>query len=152
MPGNAVSFDYPKGIPFRCTKCAFCCGDTKTRVRHILLLKKEAERMSEIISKPIEEFATKIEGHEPYVYEMRKTAGEGKCVFLEEKTCTIYELRPLICRFYPFQLETARGKKYKFFCTKECLGIGKGRQLGENYFEDLFQQACEQLKESAARD
>jgi len=108
--------------------------------------------MSEIISKPVEEFATKIEGHEPYVYEMRKTAGEGKCVFLEEKTCTIYEVRPLICRFYPFQLETTDDRKYKFFCTKECPGIGKGKKLGKNHFENLFQRAYRQLKDNTAKD
>ena len=147
MPGHAASFDYPKDIRFRCKKCALCCGDTKTRVRHVLLLKKEAERMSEITSKSTEEFATEIEGHEPYVYEMVKGGEEGKCFFLEENACTIYKLRPLICRFYPFQLRAAEDGKYKFFCTRECLGVGEGKKLGKGYFENLFRQALEQLKE-----
>lgn len=139
-----MRFNYPKDIRFRCNKCTLCCGDAKARVRHILLLKKEAERISEITSKSAEMFATEIEGHEPYVYEMIKTEEKGKCFFLKENKCTIYNLRPLICRFYPFQLSPAKGGKYKFFCTKECPGIGKGKKLGKNHFENLFQHAWEQ--------
>lgn len=135
-----MSFSYPENVRFQCLKCALCCGDTKTRVRHVLLLKMEAERISQATSKPIEELAVKIEDCEPYVYEMRKTAKERKCVFLKEKHCTIYALRPLICRFYPFELKNTKNGKYEFLYTKECLGIGKGKRLKKSYFRNLFQR------------
>lgn len=138
--GGWLNFDYPRNIRFRCLKCALCCGDTTKRVRHVLLSKIEAERIAEAIGKPTQEFATKIEGRAPYTYEMRKTMREGKCIFLNDKRCTIYPLRPLICRFYPFQLKITANGKHEFLRTRECQGVGKGKRLTKNYFENLLQQ------------
>jgi len=146
-----LSFDYPKNVRFQCTECALCCGDTKKRVRHILLLKKEAERISEATFKPAEEFAAQIEGREPYVYEMKKTEKEGKCLFLKENLCAIYASRPLICRFYPFQLRNMKDGRHGFSHTTECPGIGKGKRVGKSYLERLFQQAHEQLMGEATK-
>ena len=140
MSRTRNSFTYPKNIRFQCTKCELCCGDTRTRTRHILLLEKEAERVSEITSKPVEAFACRIKGHDPYVFEMRKT-GEGKCPFLEENACEIYRSRPLICRYYPFRLRTLRNGKHVFSFTSECPGIGAGMLLRKNYFERLLKRA-----------
>lgn len=146
-----MSFDYPKNVRFQCKRCALCCGDTKKRDRHILLLKKETERISEATCKPVEEFAVHVEGRGPYVYEMEKTEEEGKCLFLKENLCTIYASRPLICRFYPFQLRTMKDGRHRFSHTTECPGIGKGKRVGKSYMERLFQQACEQLMGEATK-
>jgi len=147
MSRTHISFTYPKNIRFHCTKCGLCCGDTRTRTRHILLLEKEAERVSEITSKPVEAFACRIKGHDSaraYAYEMRKT-GEGKCPFLEDNACGIYQSRPLICRYYPFRLRTRRNGKHVFSFTSECPGIGAGRVLRKNYFERLLKRARGEL-------
>jgi Fe-S-cluster containining protein len=132
-------------VCYRCTRCALCCGDTENHARHILLLRAEARTISRVILKPVESFATKIKDQEPYVYEMRKTGAGGKCFFLRGTDCSVYEQRPLVCRFYPFKLATLRGT-HKFRCTSECPGIGKGRRLERDYFEELFRQACDRLE------
>jgi Fe-S-cluster containining protein len=105
-----------------------------------LFLEKEAERISKVTSKPIEAFACRIIGHEPYLYEMKKDK-EGKCVFLEHKTCTIYASRPLICHYYPFELKAERNEIFLFSPTNECPGIGVGEVLKESYFRNLFRLA-----------
>jgi Fe-S-cluster containining protein len=104
------------------------------------MLDIETRRISEVTAKPVEEFSKKTEGREPYVYEMKKTNKGGKCVFLKENLCTIYAIRPLICRFYPFELKTQKNGKYVFTDTAECPGIGKGKRLQKVYFENLLQQ------------
>jgi Fe-S-cluster containining protein len=122
-------------------RCALCCGNTETRIRHILLLKREAELVSEATSRSIEEFATEVESREPYIYEMRKTCKEGKCIFLEDNQCKIYSLRPLICRFYPFELKVTNNRRHEFRHTDECPGIGKGKQpLKKEFFKNLLRQ------------
>ena len=136
-----MNFDYPTAVRFRSTKCGICCGDTKEKTRHILLLTPEAEQVAKITVQPISKFAVKIEDNPPYIYEMKKRAEDGRCVFLENNRCTIYAVRPLICRFYPFELKIARSRKYKFFFTEECPGINKGRTLSEDYFRKMFQLA-----------
>jgi Fe-S-cluster containining protein len=135
-----MNFDYPTTARFHCTKCAICCGDTKEKTRHILLLNTEAEQIAKATSQPISKFAAKTR-KAPYAYEMKKTAEDGKCVFLENNRCTIYSLRPLICRFYPFELKTLQSGKYKFLFTEECPGINKGKMLSEAYFKKLFRLA-----------
>jgi Fe-S-cluster containining protein len=136
-----MSFEYPLAVRFRCVKCGICCGDTKEKIRHTLVLSTEAERIALATSRSISAFAMRVEDKAPYSYEMKKTAENGKCVFLENNRCIIYSLRPLICRFYPFELKIAANQKHEFRYTDECLGIGKGKMLTKSYFEKLFQLA-----------
>ena len=72
---------------------------------------------------------------------MKKALENGKCVLLAKSRCTIYPLRPLICRFYPFELKTAANGDHQFLYTNECPSIGIGKPLSKNYFENLFQLA-----------
>ena len=139
-----LRIEHPKQIHFRCKRCASCCGDTKRRVRMILLLRSETNSISKTISKDIQEFSEKIEGYEPYVYQMKKNK-DGKCIFLKNNSCSIYEIRPLICRFYPFKLEPKK-KVYVFNYTGECRGIGKGNLLGKSFYEKLFRNFVERMK------
>jgi Fe-S-cluster containining protein len=105
-------------------------------------LKTDADRISRKTSTGTDEFAEKTEGFEPYVYRMRKTE-DGKCLFLKENSCSIYQTRPLICRFYPFQLKNLRNRGYAFSHTDECPGIGKGPLLRREFFGKLFRESVE---------
>lgn len=151
MSQTRAGFSYPKGVFFQCTRCALCCGNTRNRTRHILLLRKDAQTISSATRKPIKSFATGVRNSEPYVYEMRKTLENGKCLYVKGTDCSIYELRPLVCRFYPFELRTTNDGKHRFLCTGECPAVGKGRKLEKNYFQDLFIRAREQLGTKKAR-
>ena len=141
-----MSFEYPKHVRFRCVRCTVCCGDTKDRTRSILLMKTEADRILKRTC-DLDKFAEKIKGFEPYSYQMRKTE-DGKCVFLKDNLCSIYQMRPLICRFYPFQLRNLRNNRYAFIYTDECSGIGKGLRLKRDFFERLFDRFIESMREN----
>ncbi len=131
-----MRFTYPRKVQYRCIKCTLCCGDTKDHVRSILLLKTEARKIAKYNSKKLDDFSEKVENWNPYTYKMKKTK-DAKCVFLKDKVCSIYQIRPMICRFYPFQLNM-RNNRYTFTYTNECKGIGKGFNIKKNYFERLF--------------
>lgn len=145
-----MKFEYPKHVRFVCERCAICCGDTEKKVRAILLLKIEAEQISQKTSRGIDTFAEKSKGTEPYVYRMKKTDA-GKCVFLKDNSCTIYEIRPLICRFYPFQLTSTKNGKAKFSYTNECPGISKGLVLKKDFFEKLFTESARIMAKDSRR-
>jgi len=147
-----VNFDYPTEVRFHCTKCGICCGDTKEKNRHVLLLRTEAEQIARTSLQPIPKFAVKIKNKAPYSYEMKKRAKDGKCVFLENNRCTIYSLRPLICRFYPFELKNLNRRKYKFLYTDECPGINKGQMLSVIYFRKMFRLAHAKSKQTTDSD
>jgi Fe-S-cluster containining protein len=115
----------------------------------ILLLRIEAEMISQKASRNLDEFAERKEGVEPYVYQMRKTS-DGKCTFLKDNLCTIYSIRPLICRFYPFRLDDLGNQKYIFSYTEECPGVGSGPQLKRKFFSKLYVEFMESMRQNSS--
>jgi Fe-S-cluster containining protein len=110
-----------------------------------LVLESEADTIAAETSLPKEVFAEKIAGKIPYCFEMKKS-GEGKCFFLKDNQCSVYTLRPLICRFYPFELKfDSKRNMHVFDFTVECPGINKGKTLAKRDFEALFLLAQERL-------
>jgi Fe-S-cluster containining protein len=143
--GPKVDFTYPVNIQFNCHRCGLCCGDTKQKNRHILLLEVEAKKIASHTSRLIPDFSVEIKDMPPYVYEMKKTS-EGKCVYFKDNECSIYLLRPLICMFYPFELKFDEQKRlHNFDFTLECPGINKGKVFHVNDFKKLFDLAQERL-------
>jgi Fe-S-cluster containining protein len=140
-----MGFTYPVNVRFKCNRCGLCCGDSKQKSRHILLLEAEAKRISSQTFKLLNDFSVEINDKNPYNYEMKKTS-EGKCVFFQDNKCSIYPLRPLICMFYPFELKFEEDMEFHVFgFTFECPGIGLGKELGQIDFERLFALAQERL-------
>jgi Fe-S-cluster containining protein len=120
-----VDFTYPNNLLFDCSKCGLCCGDTKQKTRHILLLESKDKT--------------------PSCFEIKKPK-VGKCFFLKDNQCSIYRLRPIICRFYPFELKFDPDKGIHVFdFTLECPGISKGKIMTLKDFEELFALAKERL-------
>lgn len=143
--GNKLSFNYPSNIQFECDGCALCCGNTEHKKRHILLLESEAKVISKHTNLQLEKFIKKNSNTQPYKYEMKKS-NLGKCFFLKNNQCSIYEYRPLICRFYPFELRFDEDKgMYIFNFTFECPRINQGPLLSKQYFEELFNIANQRL-------
>lgn len=138
-------FKYPQGVHFRCEKCGLCCGDTLCKSRNILLLEREITRIAERTSKAAVEFSEKVvnEGH--FTHRMKKS--NGSCVFLKENLCSIYDTRPIICRFYPFSLNNVQGNTFVFSSTNECPGVGNGPVLQKSYFKQLFAEFKEAMNE-----
>ena len=140
-----MAFTFPDNVRFNCNQCGLCCGDTKQKTRHILLLEAEAKTIASQTNLDMTDFLNQINEKFPFCYEMKKT-NESKCVFLKENKCTIYELRPLICRFYPFELKFDKEKQmHAFEFTLECPGIGQGKDLRKIDFKKLFYVAQERL-------
>lgn len=78
-----------KKEPFSCIMCGNCC-----RFATIQLTKKDIERI-------------KGEGHTGFVDKgrlgERKLAHvKGRCVFSRDDKCSIYSIRPEVCRKFPF--------------------------------------------------
>jgi Fe-S-cluster containining protein len=137
---NLVRFEYPANVCFQCVRCGLCCGDTEQKARHILLLKSDADQISAHTNQQIDAFAVKAADKAPYIYEMKKKQQDGKCIFLLSEECSIYEHRPLICRFYPIELSTNEEGAYIFKVTDECPGVCRSEfcDLGERLQPEFF--------------
>lgn len=139
---KTADFNYPENVRFECTRCVLCCCDTGDRKRRIVMLREEARAIAKATGKLVSTFAVSIRNHAPYAYAVKKTY--GRCSFLQGTECTVYSVRPLVCRFYPFELTTADGR-YVFHCTLECPGIGRGPRLGSRYYLRLLREAYRRL-------
>jgi Fe-S-cluster containining protein len=132
-----LDFTCPNKVLFECSKCGLCCCDTTEKARCVLLLESEAKEISARTCLPKEAFTKSVENKHPYGFEMKKN--EGKCFFLKDNQCSIYSSRPLICRFYPFELKfDFKNRVYVFSFTYECPSIGKGKVVTRADFEGLF--------------
>ncbi len=141
----SLEFVYPNKLKFECSKCGLCCGDTKEKTRHILMLDSEAKEIAQATGRTIAEFSVEVADKQPYIFEIKKSQ-EGKCVFLKDNACVIYGFRPLICRFYPFELKFNHDQdRYEFTATLECPAINHGRDFSEADFRKLFRLAQERL-------
>jgi Fe-S-cluster containining protein len=112
------------------------------------MLQSEAECLAQYTKKAIETFAAKMEDSFPYIYEMRKDQS-GKCIFLKDNQCKVYDFRPMICCFYPFELSTRQDGIYVFSETDECPIIcnpENSEVLTLNYFEELLKLAVEKFR------
>jgi Fe-S-cluster containining protein len=147
-----MTYTYPTDVIYKCQKCGQCCGNNKQKTRHILLLSSDAQKICKLTKKSISEFAKETENKKPYIYEMHKDRKTGKCGFLEKNKCTIYEYRPLICRFYPFELTTDPRGLHDFEATLECPGIkfqsvSNDQKVSAKYFKELLDLAKKEIEE-----
>ena len=132
-----MNIKYPN-VRWTCKLCGNCCGDMPGRERKILLTEKDLKRIK--VSSLVTDnsfFKKNMLENGPYKYEMVKT--NGNCIFLSSKRCSIYQNRPMICRFYPFTLIEDKG--YIFDVDHSCQGIGKGITIDEKYFKKLIEEA-----------
>ncbi len=136
---------YPDDLYWQCLRCHSCCGDTLEHSRHIRLLDREVRIIAYVTARDPKSFCTRITGFGFYEFEMLKQS-TGDCIFLSRNICTIYEIRPLTCRFYPFFLEEPVQGGYRFGLTNEkCPGLGQGQLLNEEFFKDLLNTARKKI-------
>lgn len=150
-----MRFNYPTQLSFGCSKCGLCCGDTALKVRHVLLLKSDVERIAKLTNSEVNTFAAETSNRIPFLYEIRK-GSDKKCVLLKDNQCTVYDIRPLICRFYPFELSTNDVGIHNFRVTKECPGVNcsdkfRTKELNVDYFRTLLELARAELKVDGVR-
>ena len=71
------------------------------------------------------------------VFKFNLNSTQGRCIFLEGESCSIYSLRPLLCRLYPFQVGVKHDGKI-VLCINHCPGVDRqdGELVDECYIEN----------------
>ena len=109
-----------------CLLCANCCRETE-----MLLANEDIERIENKL--PRREFSYVRDG---YLYLKNQ---QGNCVFLEPESmrCSIYEIRPRGCRFYPIVYDPY---------LKKCV-VDKDCSNKENIPQRLLLDTCSDIYE-----
>ncbi len=111
---------FEEGLRFKCTGCGKCCTGASGSV---YLSKVDLDRLANFFHLPIGTFARRY----TRVIKGRRALIDGPashdCVFLTDRTCTVYEARPTQCRAYPWWLSNIHDSQSWEEAAEVCEGI-----------------------------
>lgn len=125
MPTQESRPWYHKGLRFECTQCGVCCsGDPG----YVWVDQAEIDAMAVEMEMSTDAFESKFIRRVGAQKSLREYPN-GDCILLdpENRTCLVYQARPIQCRNWPFWDSTVESKKdWKETCG-ECPGAGTGK-------------------------
>ena len=111
---------YKNGVRFGCTGCGKCCTG---QPGYVWVSEKEIEAIAEHLKLSVKDFGMRflrlVSGRHSLV-EFKKN---HDCVFLKEKQCSIYPVRPVQCRTFPFWKRTLSSPEAWATTAMDCEGI-----------------------------
>ncbi len=69
-------------------------------------------------------------------YTARDDLDEGRCIFYEDG-CSIYEVRPVQCRAYPFWRYILKDRRHWKEHAKQCPGMNRGRYYSPEEISEI---------------
>ena len=125
---------YENGIRFTCTKCTGCCSGAPGMVWVSL---EEIANISEFLGITTTEFGKKYLRLVDRRLSLTERANYD-CVFLSKEGCSIYPVRPLQCRTFPFWKEIMIDRETWERVTKFCPGVNQGKLYSQNEIEKIM--------------
>ncbi len=125
VASTETSVWYADGLRFTCTRCGACCTGAPG---YVWVTDEELERIAEFLGCDVREVRHR--------YTKRARAGRtlieqenGDCVFYDRqgKACTIYPVRPVQCRTWPFWPGNVANPQAWAATCQICPGAGRGR-------------------------
>jgi len=128
---------YGGGLRFTCTQCGNCCTGPPG---YVWISNEEIRRLANHLrisaTQVIEQYCRKV-GNKYSLREVRNERGEYDCIFLKEdksvasgkRSCSIYEVRPLQCRTWPFWEGNLQSPARWKNSAERCHGMNYGSRI-----------------------
>ncbi len=117
---------YTSGLSFECTQCGNCCSGPPG---HVWTTKEEIRRISEFLGRDDGWLSDEHLRRVGFRYSLTEKPG-GDCIFLKREEgraiCSIYSVRPLQCRTWPFWTENLRSAQSWADAGTTCPGMNNG--------------------------
>lgn len=98
-------------------KSATCCCNKE--VDSPMMLPNEVEEIAKIKKLNKDDFSKKIEFSKMYndptlkdLYQLKRQKDSSNCFFYQNNQCTIYDIRPLDCRIFPYDIKLEKDGNY----------------------------------------
>jgi hypothetical protein len=132
---------FAEGLNFTCTQCGNCCTGGPG---YVWISEEEIARLAEhlkmTVSEVVKKYCRKISGKFS-LKERKNLRGEYDCIFLahegDRRGCTVYEVRPLQCRTWPFWDGNLISQNSWNRAGQTCPGLNKGRKFTQQQIEAL---------------
>jgi uncharacterized protein len=141
---------YSQGLQFSCTQCGNCCSGS---AGFVWITMEEIVRLAQHLAlsphEVIDRYCRKV-GEQFSLKEQRGAAGLYDCIFLRDepapkgdgvshtrRVCSIYPLRPLQCRTWPFWSGNLQSRQTWTETAVRCHGINRGRLFSAEEIDSL---------------
>lgn len=112
---------YKNGLRFRCTGCGKCCTGAPG---YVWVTKEEMASIAEFLDISVDLFVRKYVRQKDNRYSLIEKRHENfDCIFLKEKKCLIYKVRPLQCRTFPWWKNNLQSEESWKCVSQLCEGI-----------------------------
>jgi len=115
---------YDKGLMFSCLKCGSCCrsnGDYS----YVYVTTNEVQKIMKHLDIPRKEFmrnhCSRLEGRTIIKFK------DGVCSLAQDDSCTVYKVRPIQCKAWPFWLENLDEWVWYEEIASICPGVNRGK-------------------------
>lgn len=117
---------YQAGLAFECTQCGNCCSGPPG---YVWLTKEEIRRIAGFLGRDDDTLDPSQLRRVGLRYSLTEKKG-GDCIFLKREggkaMCSIYPVRPLQCRTWPFWTELLKSPDHWNEAARTCPGMNRG--------------------------
>ena len=113
------------GVRFECQGSGQCCV-SHGEFGFVYLTMDDRRAMAKKLRLATSAFTAKFCKKTDGVFHLKDTDDQA-CIFLKNKRCTVYEVRPMQCRTWPFWPEVMGAKTWAKEVKAFCPGVGKGK-------------------------
>lgn len=135
---------YAKGLCFECTGCGQCCTGSPG---YVWVSENEIKAIAHYLKISIEEFGRRylrhVNGRLSFI-ELPKTFD---CIFLKNKQCQIYPVRPTQCQTFPWWPQIMASEEEWNKTARQCEGI---RAEAPTVPFEIIQEQLDRQKKSSA--
>ena len=132
---------YADGLKFTCTQCGNCCTGP---AGYVWISQEEVLRLAAHFELSVQETVNRycrIVGDRISLLERINARGDHDCIFLRDeggkRICSIYPVRPLQCRTWPFWPGPLASKDVWDIASVRCHGMNKGKHYSAGEIEAL---------------
>lgn len=137
---------YAEGVRFGCTRGGDCCHNHGEYDR-VYFTKREEVKVAQHLGITLRALRQRYIAREDG-YRIARSRGEA-CVFLDGCRCSIYPVRPVPCRTWPFWPETMSRRDFAKDVEPFCKGVGRGRLRTR---EEIERAMAEKARHNEALD
>src|SRR5688500_1640879 len=98
---------YSEGLRFKCTGCGQCCTGAPG---YTWVTEQEIVSIADYLNLSIDDFSRKYIRKIDERYSLKEDYQNYDCVFLKDKKCQIYSVRPTQCRTFPWWIQNLKSE------------------------------------------
>lgn len=123
---------YAQGLRFKCTECGQCCTGTPG---YVWVSEAEIQALANHLHLSTKEFAKQFLRYVDGRYALLETPSNLEkpsnydCIFLKDKKCQVYTVRPTQCRTFPWWAQNLASPEDWEAAASYCEGISSNAPL-----------------------